>query len=114
VAAASTSALSLTGTSVDGSDATNANTASTAISAAITTLNTARAGIGASQNRLQFASDNLSTSLQNNESARSSLMDLDVASEMTKFTSAQVLQQIGVSTLAQANQMPQQLMKLFQ
>lgn len=114
VAAASTSALGLTGTSVDGSDATNANTASTAISAAITTLNTARAGIGASQNRLQFASDNLSTSLQNNESARSSLMDLDVASEMTKFTSAQVLQQIGVSTLAQANQMPQQLMKLFQ
>lgn len=114
VDAVSTSALSLTGTSLTGSDATNANAASTAISTAITTLNTARAGIGASQNRLQFASNNLTTSAQNTEAARSSLMDLDMASEMTKFTNAQVLEQAGISMLAQANQMPQHLLKLFQ
>jgi len=110
----STAALGLTGTSVSGADATNANLASTAITSAINTLNTARAGIGASQNRLQFASNNLSTSVQNTEAARSSLMDLDMASEMTKFTNAQVLEQAGISMLAQANQMPQHLLKLFQ
>jgi flagellin len=114
VNAVSVSALGLTGTSVSGSDKTNADAASTAISAALNTLNTARAGVGAAQNRLQFASDNLATSVQNSEAARSSLMDLDMASEMTKFTSAQVLEQAGISMLAQANQMPQQLMKLFQ
>ena len=114
VSAASTSALAIDGTSVSGSDATNANTASTAISAAINTLNTARAGVGAAQNRLQFAADNLATSVQNNEAARSNLMDLDVASEITKFTSMKVLSQIGVSTLSQANQLPEQLTRLFQ
>jgi flagellin len=114
VGSVSTSSLSLTGTGLTGADATNANTASGALSTAITTLNTARAGIGASQNRLQFASDNLSTSVQNTESARSSLMDLDMAAEMTKFTNAQVLEQAGISMLAQANQMPQHLLKLFQ
>jgi flagellin len=114
VNAISVSALGLTGTSVTGSDKTNADAASTAISAALNTLNTARAGVGAAQNRLQFASDNLATSVQNSEAARSSLMDLDMAAEMTKFTSAKVLEDAGVSMLAQANQLPQSLMKLFQ
>jgi flagellin len=41
-------------------------------------------------------------------------MDLDVASEMTRLTSQQILVQAGVSVLAQANQMPQQLLRLFQ
>ncbi|HTI86219.1 MAG TPA: flagellin, partial [Alphaproteobacteria bacterium] len=57
---------------------------------------------------------NLATSVQNSEAARSSLMDLDMASEMTKFTSAKVLEDAGISMLAQANQLPQSLMKLFQ
>jgi flagellin len=114
VSSVSTAALGLTSTSLTGADTTNANNASQAITSAINTLNTARAGIGASQNRLQFASDNLTTSVQNTESAKSSLMDLDMASEMTKFTNAQVLEQAGISMLAQANQMPQHLLKLFQ
>jgi flagellin len=114
VSSVSTSSLGLIGSSLTGSDATNANNASAAITGAINTLNTARAGIGASQNRLQFASDNLTTSVQNTEAAKSSLMDLDMASEMTKFTNAQVLEQAGISMLAQANMMPQHLLKLFQ
>ena len=114
VGSVSINSLSLAGTGLTGADATNANTASQALTAAINTLNTARAGIGASQNRLQFASNNLTTSVQNTESARSSLMDLDMAAEMTKFSSAQVLEQAGISMLAQANQMPQHLLKLFQ
>ncbi|HEY4135464.1 MAG TPA: flagellin, partial [Alphaproteobacteria bacterium] len=92
----------------------NADTASTAISSAIDVLNKARAGVGAAQNRLDFASDNLSTTIENTEAARSSLMDLDVASEMTEFSAKQVLVQSGVAMLAQANQMPQNLLRLFQ
>ena len=48
------------------------------------------------------------------ESARSSLMDLDMAGEMSSFVSKQILLQAGVSMLAQANQMPQTLLRLFQ
>ena len=97
----------------DITDIANSNTASTAVSAAIDTLNTARAGIGAAQNRLEFASDNLASTIENSEAARSNLMDLDVASEMTNFTSKQILVQVGISMLAQANQLPSNLLTLF-
>ena len=107
------SALGVNGTSVSGSDATNAETALDAVNSAIDTLNTARANIGAAQNRLGFASANLATTIENQEASRSTLLDLDVASEMSKFTSKQVLMQAGVSMLAQANQVPQNLMRLF-
>jgi len=102
---------------IDGGDImtkANADTASTAISAAIDRLSNARAGVGAAQNRLEFASDNLASTIENTEAARSSLLDLDVASEMTVFTAKQVLVQSGVAMLAQANQMPQNLLRLFQ
>jgi flagellin len=102
---------------IDGQDIltkAHADTASTAISSAIDVLSKARANVGAAQNRLEFASDNLSTTIENTEAARSSLMDLDVASEMTMFTAKQVLVQSGVAMLAQANQMPQNLLRLFQ
>ena len=65
------------------------------------------------QNRLGFASANLASTIENQEASRSTLMDLDVASEMSNFTSKQVLMQAGVSMLAQANQVPQNLMRLF-
>jgi len=100
--------------STDITDVDNSNTASTAVSSAIDTLNGARAGVGAAQNRLEFASDNLATTIENSEAARSNLMDLDIASEMTTFTSKQILVQVGVSMLAQANQVPQALLRLFQ
>ncbi|HEX5957500.1 MAG TPA: flagellin [Hyphomicrobiaceae bacterium] len=112
VNAANTAALGLNNTDVTSQG--NADAASKAISNAIDTLNTARANVGASQNRLEFAAANLSTSVENQEAARSSLLDLDIAAEMTKFTSKQILVQAGVSMLAQANQMPQNLMRLFQ
>ena len=92
----------------------NSDTASVAITAALDVLNTARAGIGANQNRLQFASDNLAITIENSEAARSNLLDLDVAMEMTVFTSKLVLVQAGVAMLAQANQLPQNLLRLFQ
>lgn len=98
----------------DITDTTNAATALTNINAAIDTLNTARADIGAAQNRLDYASENLRVSIENAEAARSTMLDLDLAAEMTTFTSKQVLMQSGVAMLAQANQMPQNLLRLLQ
>jgi flagellin len=106
--------LGVNGTSVTGATNTNANTASTAIDAAVNTLNTARANVGGAQSRLGFASANLSTNMENADAARSSLLDLDIAAEMTTFTSKQILEQTGISMLAQADRMPQNLLKLFQ
>ena len=91
-----------------------ADTASVAVSNAIDDLQNYRANIGASQNRLEFASANIATATENTEAARSQLLDLDVASEMSNFVSKQILIQAGVSMLAQANQLPGTLLKLFQ
>ena len=93
---------------------TNAQAAIATVGNAINDLQSARASIGVYQNRLDFAAQNLSTTQENTEAARSTLMDLDVASEMTKFSSKQVLVQSGVAMLAQANQMPQNLLRLLQ
>jgi flagellin len=105
-------ALGITGLAVD--TTTNADSASDAISTAVDTLSTARATVGALQNRLDFASQNISISIENTEAARSNLMDLDMAGEMSTFVSKQILLQAGVSMLAQANQLPQNLLRLFQ
>jgi len=112
VGSVSLTALGMSTASVDTS--TNADTASDLISTAVDTLSTARATVGASQNRLDFASANISITLENTESARSNLMDLDIAGEMSTFVSKQILLQAGVSMLAQANQLPQNLLRLFQ
>jgi flagellin len=111
IADISKTALSIGSNSVSALSA--ATTAITAINTAIDTIATARASLGASQNRLEFAGANVATQMENAEAARSTLMDLDVAAEMSAFTSNQILQQAGVSMLAQANQMPQNLMRLF-
>ncbi len=112
VNAASAGALSISGNDI--LTAANAEIASTAVSAAIDTLNTSRSTVGAAQNRLTFAAQNLATAIENAEAARSTLLDLDVASEITVFTSKQVLLQTGIAMLAQANQLPQNLLRLFQ
>ena len=98
----------------DISSVAGSETSSAEVSSAIDALNGARATIGAAQSRLDFAAANLATAVENTEAARSQLLDLDLASEMTTFTSKQVLLQAGVSMLAQANQIPQTLLRLFQ
>ena len=112
ISSVSVSTLGLTGDKV--TTAGFANTASANITAALDTLNTARSGVGAGQNRLEFAADNLASTIENSEAARSALMDLDVAAEMTVFTSKLILVQAGVAMLAQANNLPQNLLQLFQ
>ena len=99
---------------IDGADVTNADNASLAVSAAIDQLSNVRSIIGAGQNRLEFAANNVAAAIENAEAARSTLLDLDVAAGITSFTSKQVLVQTGISMLAQANQLPQQLLRLFQ
>jgi len=108
----SASALGLTSTNV--SNAAQADAASVAITSAVDALNVARADLGAAQNRLEFSAANIATTLENTEAARSNLLDLDIAAEMSRLTSKQILTQAGVAMLAQANQTPQNLLRLFQ
>jgi flagellin len=108
----SISGLALTGQSVDTS--ANAVNAGNALDAAFNTLNTARAANGAMTSRFEFVSANLATQVENLDAARATLMDVDVADEMAKFSSANVLQQAATAMLAQANQMPQNLLRLMQ
>jgi flagellin len=72
------------------------------------------ATFGAVQNRLQYTLQNLSTYQENLSAAQSSIQDVDMAQEMTTFTKEQILEQAGVSMLAQANQAPQAVLKLLQ
>ena len=99
---------------LQGATGANADVASGQVTTAINSLATARATVGANQSRLDFAQSNVATATENAEAARSSLIDLDVAAEITMFTSKQILVQAGVSMLAQANQLPQNLLRLFQ
>ncbi|MBT5659507.1 MAG: hypothetical protein HOJ02_05060 [Rhodospirillaceae bacterium] len=72
-----------------------------------------RALIGATQNRLSFAGDNLAVAAENKEAARSNLIDLDVAHSSTELALAEALTKAGAEALAQANNQPGQFVKLL-
>ncbi|MCL2047476.1 MAG: hypothetical protein FWG87_02000 [Defluviitaleaceae bacterium] len=77
-------------------------------------VNGQRAQLGAIQNRLEFTRQSLDISSENLSAAESRIRDTDMAKEMMRFTSAQVLQQAGISMLAQANQLPSSILQLLQ
>ncbi len=108
---ATTKALGLTGININSAD--GARTASKAIELAINTVNTGLANIGAQQSRFEFIQANISTQVENSKAARGTFYDVDMAMEMIDFTKSQTLMQAGVSMMAQANQMPQQLLRLI-
>ncbi|WP_200344473.1 flagellin [Rhodovibrio sodomensis] len=83
------------------------------MTSAIDSLQAARSDIGAAQNRLDFAAQNVELTRENQEAARSELEDLNVAKAITEFSQQQLLVQAGTSTLSQANQLPQNLLQLF-
>ena len=83
------------------------------LDASIAQLNEFRSDVGALISRFEFASANLATTVENLDAARSVLLDVDMAAEMSNFSSKQVLLQASVAMLAQANQQPQQLLKLL-
>ena len=95
------------------STAAGAQSALTSIDDAIDTLSGLRGDLGAIQNRLGYASANLSTTIENVQAAESVIRDVDMASEMTTFTKNQILLQAGTAMLAQANMAPQTLLSLF-
>jgi flagellin len=72
-----------------------------------------RANYGAVQNRLEHRLNNLATYQENLTASESRIRDVDMASEMTKFTKLNILQQAGTSMLAQANQSPQGVLSLL-
>ncbi|MBN9114938.1 MAG: flagellin, partial [Pandoraea sp.] len=80
----------------------------------ITTVDSFNATLGATQNRFQSTISSLSTTTQNLTQARSGVQDTDYAAETANLTKSQILQQAGISMLAQANQLPQQVLKLLQ
>ena len=112
-ATVSTAASSLNIAGIDLSSATGAQSALTSVDNAIDTLNGLRGDLGAIQNRLGYASANLSTTIENVQAAESVIRDVDMASEMTTFTKNQILLQAGTAMLAQANMAPQTLLSLF-
>ncbi|QDG54872.1 flagellin FliC [Persicimonas caeni] len=83
------------------------------IDAAITQVSTARASVGAKQNRLSITIDNLKVQHENISAANSRIRDVDVASEMAAMTKNQILTQAGTSMLSQATQMPQSALSLL-
>ena len=109
--------IASTGTAIsviDISTATGANTALTAIDAALTQINSSRAELGAIQNRFSSTIDNLMTNSENLSASRSRIMDADFAQETANLSRAQILQQAGTAMVAQANQLPQNVLKLLQ
>ena len=84
------------------------------IDSAIGTVDTLQSTLGAIQNRFQSTISSLSTTTQNLTTARSGVQDTDYAAETANLTKSQILQQAGISMLAQANQLPQQVLKLLQ
>ena len=99
---------------VDISTAAGAQSAISVIDAAISSVSGIRADLGAVQNRFEATISNLSTTSENLEAARSRIQDADFAAETAALTRAQILQQAGVSILAQANAQPQLVLALLQ
>ncbi|AZL15854.1 flagellin N-terminal helical domain-containing protein [Rickettsiales endosymbiont of Stachyamoeba lipophora] len=98
---------------IGGADAVNANTAGTLLDGAIRFVTALRADVGAFQSRFDFSSATIDTSASNLDTARGIFLDTDVESESTKFATSQVRLQASISVLAQANQIPQSLLKLI-
>lgn len=107
----SASGLGVSGASLD--TVAHAQSAITALDNAIKGVSTARATIGAVQNRFEKTIDNLNTAIQNITASNSAIRDTDMAAEMTKFTKNQVLAQAGTSMLAQANSSTQNILTLL-
>jgi flagellin len=91
-----------------------ANSTITSVDSALATVSAFQSQLGAIQNRFTAAVGNLTSTAQNLTQSRSTIQDADFAAETANLTQAQVLEQAGISVLAQANQQPQLILKLLQ
>jgi flagellin len=105
----------VTGASIgSASDASAIATVITNIDAAIDDINSQRATFGASQNRFNSVVANLRSGVENQSAAASRITDADFAMETANMSRAQILQQAGTAMVAQANQIPQSVLRLLQ
>ena len=109
----SVSGLGLTSVQTGGANAIGTTGALVQIATAISTVSALQGTLGAYQNELQDVSDNEGVMVQNLQSSNAQIADTNMASQMSTFTQDQVLVQAGVSMLAQANQIPQYVLKLL-
>ena len=115
ITAGTTAAASQTGfDATDISNVAGADTAMQAMDAALDAVNTARATLGAIQNRFSSVVSSLTTQSENLSASRSRIRDADFAAETANLTRAQILQQAGTAMLAQANAQPQNVLSLLQ
>ncbi|MBI47831.1 MAG: flagellin [Marinobacter sp.] len=91
-----------------------ANEAILRVDAALSSVNSLRGELGAIQNRFESTIANLATTSENLSASNSRILDADFAAETAKLSKSQVLQQAGISVLAQANARPQQVLSLLQ
>ena len=98
---------------MDISTTEGADNAILAMDAALTAVNSARADMGAIQNRFMTTVENLQVNSENLSAARSRIMDADFAQETANLSRSQILQQAGTAMVAQANQLPQNVLKLL-
>jgi flagellin len=84
------------------------------IDTALNLVNAERATLGASQSRFEAVISNLQVGVESQSAARSRIMDADFAAETANLSRANILQQAGNAMVAQANQLPQQVLKLLQ
>jgi flagellin len=98
---------------IDVSTQSAADSAITEIDKAINLVSNQRSELGAFQNRLEHTINNLQASAENMTAAESRIRDVDMAAEMSEFTKSQILSQAGVAMLAQANMVPQAVLKLL-
>ena len=94
-------------------DVTAIGTVITDIDAALDKINSERATLGAAQSRFDAVISNLQVAAENQTAARSRIMDADFAAETANLSRAQILQQAGTAMVAQANQLPQQVLQLL-
>jgi flagellin len=113
VSLSGTSSASLAVSGLNITTVAGAEAAISAVQAAINSLGSSAAAIGASQNQIQALSNNIAVAQQNLTSAHADLVDVNVASETSTFTSLQILEQSGISVLSQAQQLPQLALKLI-
>uniref|UniRef100_UPI0040579063 flagellin N-terminal helical domain-containing protein n=1 Tax=Agathobacter sp. TaxID=2021311 RepID=UPI0040579063 len=99
---------------IDVSKVGGAERAMVTLDEAIAKLSATRSRIGAFQNRLEYATAGLAETSENITGAYSTLIDTDMAEEMTEYTQQTIISQASVSVLSQANDLPQQVLSLLQ
>ena len=106
--------LGIADKTVSGPDGTNAKEFIDAIGSALEMVSSYRSDLGAAQNRLEHTISNLDNVVENTTAAESRIRDTDMASEMVKYSNANILAQAGQAMLAQSNQANQGVLSILQ